>query len=88
MYKGPDPAGKMEIPARMSYRLPKFYEVLASGRADFANGVRLVYPMDEEAMPFLNICANKLFGLTFTWLLGQPIKDTLCGTKALRRTEL
>jgi len=65
--------------------LPKFYEVLASGRAEFANGVRLVYPMDEKAMQFLNLCANKIFGLIFTWLLGQPIKDTLCGTKVLSR---
>ena len=65
--------------------LPKFYEVLASGRAEFANGCRLVYPMDEEAMQFLNLCANKSFGLIFTWLLGQPVKDTLCGTKVLSR---
>ena len=65
--------------------LPKFYDVIASGRAEFANGVRLVYPMDEEAMQFLNLCANKTFGLIFTWLLGQPVKDTLCGTKVLSR---
>ena len=65
--------------------LPTFYDVLASGRAEFANGVRLVYPMDEKAMQFLNLCANKTFGLIFTWLLGQPVKDTLCGTKVLSR---
>lgn len=65
--------------------LPKFYEVIASGRAEFANGVRLVYPMDEEAMQFLNLCANKTFGIIFSWLLGQPVKDTLCGTKVLSR---
>ena len=65
--------------------LPKFYHVIAAGRAEFANGVRLVYPMDERAMQFLNLCANKAFGLIFTWLLGQPVKDTLCGTKVLRR---
>lgn len=65
--------------------LPKFYAVLADGRAEFANGCRLVYPMDKEAMQFLNLCANKTFGLIFTWLLGQPVKDTLCGTKVLSR---
>lgn len=65
--------------------LPKFHEVLASGRAEFANGVRLVYPMDEKAMQFLNLCANKTFGIIFSWLLGQPVKDTLCGTKVLSR---
>ena len=65
--------------------LPKFYEVVASGRAEFANGVRLVYPMDEKAMQFLNLCANKTFGILFTWMLGQSLKDTLCGTKVLTR---
>jgi len=65
--------------------LGKFYDVIARGRAEFANGVRLVYPMDEEAMQFLNLCANKTFGFIFTWLLGQPVKDTLCGTKVLSR---
>lgn len=65
--------------------LPKFYAVLASGHAEFANGVRLVYPMDEKAMQFLNLCANKTFGIIFTWLMGQPVKDTLCGTKVLSR---
>jgi glycosyltransferase involved in cell wall biosynthesis len=66
--------------------LPKFYDILVSGRAEFANGVRLVYPMDEKAMQFLNLCANKAFGLIFTSLLGQSVKDTLCGTKVLRRS--
>lgn len=63
--------------------LPKFYRALISGRADFANGVRLVYPMADKAMQFCNFIANKFFGLAFSWALGQPIKDTLCGTKAL-----
>jgi glycosyltransferase involved in cell wall biosynthesis len=64
-------------------QLPKFYEVASNGTADFVNGVRLVYPMEQEAMRFFNMVANKLFGIAFTWLLGQPIKDTLCGTKVL-----
>lgn len=63
--------------------LPRFYEALVSGRGEFVNGVRLVYPMEDRAMRFLNLIANKLFGLTFSWLLGQTIKDTLCGTKVL-----
>jgi SAM-dependent methyltransferase len=66
-------------------QLPKFYEALRSGQAEFVNGVRLVYPMEQEAMQFLNMIANKFFGVAFTWLLGQPIKDTLCGTKCLFR---
>lgn len=67
--------------------LPKFYEAVASGRTEFANGVRLVYPMQQEAMRFLNLCANKAFSLIFSWLLGQPVKDTLCGTKAMLRRD-
>lgn len=68
-------------------QLPKFYEVARSGQGEFVNGVRLVYPMEEEAMQFLNMIANKLFGIAFTWLLGQPVKDTLCGTKVLFRAD-
>lgn len=63
--------------------LPRFYAALVSGKGEFINGVRLVYPMQEQAMRFLNLLGNKFFSLTFSWLLGQPIKDTLCGTKVL-----
>ena len=67
--------------------LPKYYEALASGKAEFANGVRLVYPMEGRAMQFFNLCANKAFSVIFSWLLGQPTKDTLCGTKVLFRRD-
>ena len=63
--------------------LPRFYEALVSGKGEFINGVRLVYPMEKEAMQTLNFFGNKFFSLAFSWLLGQPIKDTLCGTKVL-----
>jgi SAM-dependent methyltransferase len=63
--------------------LPRFYDALVSGKGDFINGVRLVYPMEEEAMRFFNLIGNKFFSLAFSWLLGQPVKDTLCGTKVL-----
>ncbi|MBU1229147.1 MAG: glycosyltransferase [Proteobacteria bacterium] len=65
--------------------LPVFYEAIRSGKAEFANGVRLVYPQDKKAMRFCNLLANKFFSLAFTWLLGVSIKDTLCGTKVLSR---
>jgi hypothetical protein len=63
--------------------LPRFYEALRSGKGDFINGVRLVYPLEKQSMRFFNILGNKFFSLVFSWLLGQPIKDTLCGTKVL-----
>jgi glycosyltransferase involved in cell wall biosynthesis len=67
--------------------LLRIYELLYSGQADMVNGVRLIYPQEKEAMRFLNLLGNKFFGLAFSWLLGQPIKDTLCGTKALWRCD-
>ena len=60
-----------------------FYEAIQRGKGEFINGCRLVYPMEKDAMRFLNLLANKLFGLFFTYLLGQMLKDTLCGTKVL-----
>jgi len=63
--------------------LPEFYDALRSGRGEFINGSRLVYAMEREAMRFLNMLGNRFFSLMFTWLLGQRIKDTLCGTKVL-----
>lgn len=67
--------------------LPHFVEVLASGRGEFVNGSRLVYPRSKEAMPWLNTAANKVFALMFSFLLEQPLKDTLCGTKVLWRKD-
>jgi hypothetical protein len=76
----------MILDADMTVRpedLPRFYEALVKGHGEFINGVRLVYPMQDEAMRYLNLLGNKFFSLAFSWLLGQPIKDTLCGTKVL-----
>ncbi len=67
--------------------LPHFVEAVVSGKGDFANGCRLIYPMEKNAMQFFNLVGNKLFSLMFTWLLGQPIKDTLCGTKVMRKSD-
>ena len=63
--------------------LTRFYDALATGKGEFINGVRLVYPMEDEAMRFFNILGNKFFSFAFSWLLEQPIKDTLCGTKVM-----
>jgi len=67
--------------------LPKFFFPIADGLIDFANGCRLVYPMQDEAMRFVNLVGNRFFGAAFSWLLGQPIKDTLCGTKAILKKD-
>lgn len=67
--------------------MPKFYQAIQEGHGEFINGCRLVYPMEKEAMRFLNLLANKFFGVFFSWLLGQRFKDTLCGTKVLFKTD-
>jgi glycosyltransferase involved in cell wall biosynthesis len=67
--------------------LPKFWEAIRSGKGEFVNGTRLVYPFEQDAMRFLNWVANKMFSRVFSWLLGQRFTDTLCGTKVLRRSD-
>ncbi len=74
----------MTVPAS---DMEKFYRALVEGRGDFINGSRLVYPLEKESMRFLNLLANKFFGLAFSWLLDSRLKDTLCGTKMLWRED-
>jgi glycosyltransferase involved in cell wall biosynthesis len=63
--------------------LPRFIENLKNDNCEFANGSRLVYPMEDKAMQFLNLIGNRLFGIVFSFLIGQSVRDTLCGTKAM-----
>ena len=65
--------------------LKKFWNKISTGEAEYINGSRLIYPMDNNAMRFLNYIANKLFSILFTWLLGQRFTDTLCGTKVISK---
>lgn len=67
--------------------VPKFVDALVRGKGEMINGSRLVYPMEGKAMRFLNLLANKFFAALFSWLLGQQVRDTLCGTKALYRED-
>jgi hypothetical protein len=65
--------------------LSKFYKAISTGKGEYINGTRLVYPMDRQAMRFLNFWANRAFSIIFTWLLNQRFTDTLCGTKVVTR---
>jgi hypothetical protein len=65
--------------------LPRFYEAYVRGHGDFINGSRLLYPMEGEAMRFLNHLGNLFFAKTLSRILGMPMGDTLCGTKLLAR---
>lgn len=67
--------------------LPKFYEAIESGSCEFANGCRLVYPMESQAMRFLNLLGNKFFAMSLSYVLGQSLKDSLCGTKMMLRSD-
>jgi glycosyltransferase involved in cell wall biosynthesis len=67
--------------------LPKFYDVIVSGKGEFVNASRFVYQMEGYAMPFTNKVVNKFFSVVFKWLLGQRLTDTLCGTKVLLKRD-
>jgi len=67
--------------------LPKFYRALVTSKGEFINGVRLVYPMEGQAMRFLNLLGNKFFSSALSWILQQDIKDSLCGTKVLYKRD-
>jgi glycosyltransferase involved in cell wall biosynthesis len=67
--------------------LPAFYNALVSGKGEFINGSRLVYAKDPKAMRFINLVGNKFFASLLSCLLGQPVKDTLCGTKVLYQND-
>jgi SAM-dependent methyltransferase len=67
--------------------VPKFVRALVAGKGELINGSRMIYPMEGRAMRFLNLLANKSFAILFTWLLGQQVRDTLCGTKAMYRED-
>ena len=67
--------------------IPKFVDALVRGKGEMINGSRMVYPMEGQAMRFLNMLGNKFFAWLFSWVLGQQVRDTLCGTKALYRAD-
>jgi hypothetical protein len=71
----------------MPEELPYFLDVIAGGLAEFVNGSRLIYPVPKGAMTTANMLGNKFFSIAFTYLLGQRVKDTLCGTKVLWRSD-
>lgn len=71
----------------MPENLALFFDAIISGKGEFINGTRLIYPLGERAMRFLNILGNKVFSIVFSFLLDIEITDTLCGTKVLWRDD-
>jgi len=77
--------GDMTVPPEY---LPKFYAAVADGHGELINGSRMVYDLEPGAMRFLNMVGNRLFASWLSAVLGQYVKDTLCGTKVLTRADL
>ncbi len=67
--------------------LPRFFKLLNQGSCGFVNGTRLIYPMQDNAMKKMNLLGNKVFGMVMSYLTGQHLTDTLCGTKALYKKD-
>ena len=67
--------------------LGRFYEAWCSGLADFINGNRLVYPMEGEAMKFLNWLGNIFFAKALSFVLDSRLGDSLCGTKLVSKRD-
>lgn len=63
--------------------LAQFYQAITAGKGEFLNGCRLVYAMDPKAMRFLNLVGNRFFAWLLGTMMGQPLKDSLCGAKVL-----
>jgi hypothetical protein len=74
--------GDLTMPPEM---LRRFYQAYCEGRGDFVNGSRLVYPMEGNAMRFLNRLGNVFFAKSLSWILGVRLGDSLCGTKLLTK---
>src|ERR1017187_3294056 len=68
--------------------LGRFYAAYCEGKGDFINGSRLVYPMEGDAMRFLNRLGNIFFAKALSWIMDTRIGDSLCGTKFVTRADL
>ncbi len=76
--------GDLTMPPEM---LLRFYDAYHDGHGDFINGSRLVYPMEDQAMRFLNRLGNIFFAKILSSVLDVQLGDTLCGTKLVHRRD-
>ncbi len=68
--------------------LKYFFEILESGNADFVNGTRLIYPMEDKAMRTINTFGNKIFQFLISLVIRQRLTDSLCGTKVFKKSNI
>lgn len=63
-----------------------FWDAFITGKGEYLNGSRFIYKMGKNAMPFFNNIGNRFFGNIFTLILEQRFTDTLCGFKAISKS--
>ncbi len=68
--------------------LTNFFEVLENTNCDFVNGTRLMYPMEDTAMRYINKIGNRSFQYLISKLIGINLSDTLCGTKIFKKSRI
>tara|TARA_B100000214_G_scaffold104954_2_gene73639 strand:- start:15909 stop:17231 length:1323 start_codon:yes stop_codon:yes gene_type:complete len=66
--------------------LSTFFSIVEEGRADFVNGTRLIYKMEEGAMRRINNIGNILFQFVISYIINEKLTDSLCGTKVFKRS--
>lgn len=71
----------------LASELPRFYDLMASGQAEYVHGTRLAYPMEKQAMKVANLLGNLFFGWLYSFIMSTRITDTLCGTKVIFRKD-
>ena len=64
-----------------------FYQAMKSGRFEFIEGTRFVYPKDNRAMPIINQLGNIFFAKWFSFFLGQRTNDVLSGIKSILKRD-
>ena len=68
--------------------LTNFFEVLENTNCDFVNGTRLMYPMEDSAMRYINKIGNRSFQYIISKVIGINLSDTLCGTKIFKKSRI
>lgn len=69
-------------------RLVDFFEIIENSNADFVNGTRMIYPMEKNAMRYLNKLGNNFFQYFISKVIFYNLSDSLCGTKVFKKSSL
>lgn len=65
--------------------IESFFEVIVNNNADFVNGTRLIYEMEDGAMRYLNKLGNRIFQFLIGKVINIELTDSLCGTKVFKK---